>query len=118
MYSIVRPFKKGHIILWYESIASIPAGWQLCNGDNDSPDLSGRFVKAAGSGYSPGEHHDQTTHTHTYSGVSHSHDFIEGEAVAFGAGFAGYTAGAGASGATGEASSEPVNWTLCYIMKL
>ena len=41
---------KGSIILWSGSINSIPNGWVLCNGNNGSPDLSGKFVLGAGNG--------------------------------------------------------------------
>jgi microcystin-dependent protein len=37
----------GGIILWSGSIATIPTGWQLCNGTNATPDLRDRFVICA-----------------------------------------------------------------------
>lgn len=41
---------KGAILLWSGSPAAIPSGWALCNGNNNTPDLRGRFVV----GYDPG----------------------------------------------------------------
>ena len=35
---------KGVIWLWSGSIDNIPEGWALCNGENNTPDLRGRFV--------------------------------------------------------------------------
>lgn len=35
---------KGAIIIWSGTIASIPAGWGLCDGTQGTPDLQGRFV--------------------------------------------------------------------------
>lgn len=35
---------KGVIVMWYGSAADVPAGWVLCDGQNGSPDLRGRFV--------------------------------------------------------------------------
>jgi len=35
---------RGLIIMWYGSIASIPAGWTLCNGMNGAPNLKDMFV--------------------------------------------------------------------------
>lgn len=35
---------KGVIWLWSGSIENIPEGWALCNGENGTPDLRGRFV--------------------------------------------------------------------------
>jgi hypothetical protein len=35
---------KGIIWLWSGSIENIPDGWALCNGENGTPDLRGKFV--------------------------------------------------------------------------
>jgi len=42
----------GGIIMWSGSIASIPTGWALCDGNNGTPNLTDRFVVGAGSNYS------------------------------------------------------------------
>lgn len=34
----------GGIIIWSGSVYDIPDGWVLCNGENNTPNLSGRFV--------------------------------------------------------------------------
>ncbi|MCS7019132.1 MAG: hypothetical protein RMJ87_05950 [Cytophagales bacterium] len=44
----------GGIIMWSGSIATIPAGWALCDGNNGTPDLRDRFIVGAGSSYVPG----------------------------------------------------------------
>ena len=44
----------GSIVMWSGSTSSIPSGWQICNGANNTPDLRGRFVVGAGSNYSIG----------------------------------------------------------------
>lgn len=38
---------KRVILLWSGSIATIPAGWALCNGSNGTPDLRNKFVIGA-----------------------------------------------------------------------
>ena len=38
---------KGSIIMWSGTIASIPVGWQLCDGTNGTPDLRDKFVVGA-----------------------------------------------------------------------
>lgn len=43
----------GCIVLWAGSVLAIPAGWQLCDGTNGTPNLTDRFVVGAGSSYSP-----------------------------------------------------------------
>ncbi len=37
----------GSIVIWPGTVASIPAGWQLCDGTNGTPDLRDRFVVGA-----------------------------------------------------------------------
>jgi microcystin-dependent protein len=37
-------FPKGMIMLWRGDISTIPEGWVLCDGTNDTPDLRARFV--------------------------------------------------------------------------
>lgn len=39
----------GGIILWSGTIASVPAGWQVCDGTNGTPNLQGLFVVGAGA---------------------------------------------------------------------
>ena len=85
----------GVIMLWSGSIASIPAGWALCNGANGTPNLQDRFVIGAGSGYAVGatggskdaivvsHTHTQAVHSHTFTtdaGGVHSHTASTGSA--------------------------------------
>jgi hypothetical protein len=37
----------GVIVMWSGSIATIPTGWALCDGTNDTPDLRDRFIIGA-----------------------------------------------------------------------
>jgi microcystin-dependent protein len=73
----------GAIMMWSGSIASIPAGWALCNGANNTPDLRSRFIVAAGSAYAVGATGglDQVTlgptqvpnHSHGITDPGHTH---------------------------------------------
>ena len=45
---------SGIIAMWSGSDASIPSGWNLCNGSNGTPDLRDRFIVGSGSSYSTG----------------------------------------------------------------
>ena len=76
----------GCILLWSGSIGSIPAGWQLCNGTNGTPDLRDKFIVGAGSTYAV----DGTggsanaivvSHTHTATTAitdpGHAHDLMD-----------------------------------------
>jgi hypothetical protein len=44
----------GLICLWHGEVSTIPTGWQLCDGANDTPDLRDKFVVGGGGGYTPG----------------------------------------------------------------
>lgn len=46
---------KGIITMWSGSENSIPNGWALCNGENETPDLTNRFIVGAGGEYSVGD---------------------------------------------------------------
>ena len=74
----------GLISLWSGSIASIPAGWALCNGTSGTPDLRDRFVVGAGSTYAvnaTGGSANAIVVSHTHTGTTgnqsadHSHTF-------------------------------------------
>lgn len=39
----------GVICMWSGAITSIPSGWYLCDGNNSTPDLRGKFIIGAGS---------------------------------------------------------------------
>ena len=72
----------GVILLWSGSIASIPSGWNLCDGTNGTPDLRNRFVVAAGDTYAVGatggadsvtlDASQMPAHTHTLSGSTNT----------------------------------------------
>ncbi len=73
----------GIIVKWSGSIATIPAGWALCNGSNGTPDLRGKFIIGAGGAYNPaatgGSATKDISHTHTQGNTgnenSHNHPF-------------------------------------------
>jgi microcystin-dependent protein len=50
----VSALPNNTIAFWSGSIASIPAGWQLCDGTNGTPDLRNKFLVGAGNSYSIG----------------------------------------------------------------
>lgn len=77
----------GGIAAWLGSLADIPIGWMKCDGSNGTPDLRGRFVKAASvaadvgtRGGSKGHGHmNPTSHTHS---ASHTHSISTGASSA------------------------------------
>lgn len=76
---------KGMIIEWYGSIASIPSGFALCDGNNGTPDLRNRMVIGAGDTYAVGASGGTLTHTHTVNQPGHSHNLDAGDVVGAGA---------------------------------
>jgi len=109
---------SGGIILWSGSVASIPSGWFLCDGNNSTPDLRDRFVVGAGSSYAVGATGGASSvtlstsqipsHTHTFSGTTshvgdHTHSIPDGSGVdgasALEAGLVTGTVQSGAAGA-------------------
>jgi len=95
---------SGVILMWSGSVATIPAGWVLCDGNNSTPDLRNRFIVGSGTGSSyavgatggsdsvtlsttqiPGHTHTfsattgnmsaNATHTHTINDPGHSHTY-------------------------------------------
>jgi hypothetical protein len=137
-------FPSGGIILWNGSVASIPAGWYLCNGSNGTPDLRNRFVVGAGSTYAvaaTGGSADAIVVSHSHSASSnvsdpgHNHtvgiqtktlDQNAGGSSLAGAGttttssaYTGISVSTSISstGASGTNANLPPYYALCYIMK-
>lgn len=64
----------GIIIIWTGTLATIPAGWALCDGGGTTPDLRQRFLRGVNTGATdPGTTGGATTHGHTEGSDSHSH---------------------------------------------
>jgi hypothetical protein len=67
---------SGCIIMWAGTIANIPTGFVICDGNNGTPNLLGRFVEGvATAATNPGTTGGSTSkttagHTHTLSGSS------------------------------------------------
>jgi len=118
MRACTQPFKKGMIISWSGSVATIPGGWALCNGDNGTPDLRDRFVVGVGTTYNPDDSGGAATHTHTFTGDGHYHSLPEGQFVNAIGGTSSITTTDAASGTTDADSNLPPYYGLAYIMKL
>lgn len=80
MGALAARLPRGIISIWYGTVATIPAGWVLCNGSNGTPDLRNRFVygatESSTTGVTGGAASTYLTtthlpsHTHTTSGLS------------------------------------------------
>jgi microcystin-dependent protein len=129
----------GGIILWSGSVASIPAGWLLCNGAYSTPNLADRFIIGAGNTYAPdaaGGSTDSITVAHTHTATStdagHAHTLGQVNAVpqagplATATGAGGATTGTSvaiittiiaSTGVSGVNANMPPYYALCYIIK-
>jgi microcystin-dependent protein len=127
----------GVIAMWSGSAASIPSGWTICDGNNSTPDLTGRFVihadadaggtydvDATGGSTTSGAHtlltaempsHNHSYYQRGYSGTAPaggSHDFSDDTVL-----YSGGTGSTGGGGAHSHAATLPPYYALCYIMK-
>lgn len=57
-------YPPGLILFWSGTLASIPSGWVLCDGNNGSPNLRSKFAKGAAVSANPGATGGSITHTH------------------------------------------------------
>lgn len=123
---ITRCVPPGTVCMWSGSIASIPAGWALCNGSNGTPDLRDRFIVGAGAGYAVGATGGEATHTLTVDEMprhNHTISSLGGGGTGGGAGlncvenptYFGNTCPAG-GGQPHE--NRPPYYALAYIMRL
>lgn len=62
----------GIIVMWSGSIASVPAGWHLCDGSSGTPDLRDRFVVGAGSTYAVANTGGAVDHDHAITVEGHA----------------------------------------------
>ena len=119
----VESFVTGMIIAWYGSIANIPSGFVLCDGNNNTPDLRDRFIIGAGNNYAV----DATGGSKDAVLVSHFHTTLNfvgrsnyAEPRNFGVGTDGNLNSTGNTDTKGESGTDknlPPYHALCYIMK-
>ena len=62
------------IIMWSGTLATIPTGWALCDGNNGTPNLIDRFILSVDTGEDPGLTGGTTTHSHSVSSHTHQVD--------------------------------------------
>ena len=122
-------FVTGMIIMWNSTVASIPTGWVLCDGNNSTPDLRNRFVVGAGTGgnYSPGDTGGADSVTLTLNQIpAHTHTW-DRQDVSINNGYRPWpannndcsrsTQNTGSAGGGQSHENRPPYYALCYIMK-
>ena len=108
----------GIIVIWSGSIANIPAGWVICDGNNGTPDLRDKFVIGAGGSLNPNDTGGSATHDHDFTGNGHTHTFPGGSGLSGGAVFSNTTAPTAVTGTTDSESNLPPFYALAFIMHI
>lgn len=122
----------GVIVMWSGSIASIPAGWALCDGQSGRPNLQGLFIAGAGnvspaaSGglglLNPGVTGGSNTHSHTVSATGTtagpSATSIGDSTAVTTFASAGHTHTVSVSGTAASGSNAPKYYALAFIIKV
>lgn len=71
-----------YAILAYSGTAeTIPSGWAICDGQNGTPDLRGRFILGASDDYTVGDTGGSDTHTLTVDELPTHHHSVAGVTV-------------------------------------
>ncbi|MGK3963620.1 hypothetical protein WMF38_05525 [Sorangium sp. So ce118] len=128
----------GTIVMWSGAAATVPDGWALCDGNNNTPDLRDRFIVGAGNAaYPVGAKGGEATHVLTIDEMpSHYHTALAGMGKDD-QNFGGNTASSGeripfamsdtpnayeektrATGGSKAHENRPPYYALFYIMKL
>lgn len=92
----------GSIIMWYKATSLRPVGWEVCDGNNGTPDLRGKFVIGAsvdGDKVPVGN----ATHDHTNSVAQAANNHIHDITGALAGGASGAKVGVSGTGKTGDA---------------
>ena len=126
----IESFVTGMIILWSGAADAIPSGFVLCDGNNSTPNLSGRFVvgyDASNSDYDVNDTGGSESATLTVNQIpAHTHNInlavraFYQEPRNFGVGTDGSANNSEDTGSTGGGQSHenrPPFYALCYIMK-
>ena len=128
----IEAFVTGMIILWSGAADAIPTGFVLCDGNNSTPNLSGRFVvgySASNGDYDvddtggaesvsltlsqiPSHTHSYVGHTYPGSGPEQNQSGGPEDRTSFNV---NKTTGSAGSGSSHE--NRPPYYALCYIMK-
>jgi len=112
----------GGIIAWGGAIVDIPAGYQLCDGTNGTPDMLNKFQIGAGQIYNPGDSGGASAHSHPFTGDGHQHGPGGTKNVMAGIDATVWenlsSGSADATGDTDNASSLPPYYALAYIQRM
>lgn len=108
---------SGMILLWSGAIVDIPAGFVLCDGNNDTPDLRNRFIPGAGDTYAVDDTGGNINHNHDGTTDGHTHWLANGPHLIDVSGFSKLLDNATDTFTSDNQDGRPPYYALCYIMK-
>lgn len=135
--NLIPIIPSGIIMIWSGNSSNIPEGWVLCDDDNGTPNLSDKFVIAAGTNYPIGSTGGETEvtleltqippHNHSIgteeTDADYAYEYDKYKAI--GISSTGNTTGTKYwsaetlnSGGGESHNNMPPYYSLCYIMKL
>lgn len=96
---------SGVIAMWHGTIANIPTGWVICDGNNSTPNLLAKFVQGvATAATNPGATGGNVQHSHT---IDYDANFVAG----------GEWLVRGVKTPTDSADGRPPYYDIAFIMK-
>lgn len=114
-FGVPLPVPAGAIVAWTGTIADIPADWALCDGQNGTPNLSGRFIRSTGDSHALGDMGGGGVSGSTSTDGSHTGSYnAAGNRNSGGDQYGRYADGAHSHGLAGTVD-EPLHYTLAYI---
>lgn len=114
---MTRSPPAGTICAFAGAIVDIPSGWELCDGNNGTPDLQDFFIIAAGDFYPPDFSDATLLHNHDIFGDGHTHNLPAGNNIAAGTDLENISTSTAIAGTTDNAAVDPPYYALAFIMK-
>ena len=120
-------FSIGMIMMWSGSIVNIPIGWDLCDGQNGTPDLRDRFIVGAGNTHAVGATGGANSVTltvaqmpaHTHTVTTNAGQYQQNEGGDAGGGRQGLQTSTTSSNGGNEAhENRPPFYALAFIIKV
>lgn len=106
------------IVSWQGSIATIPDGWALCDGNEGRPNLRNKFVIGASPTKAPLSTGGSGSHIHSFTGDGHRHDYRGGTDDNIGFGYREVSQFSNATGTFPPEAHEPPYYSLAFIVKV
>ena len=107
----------GIIVMWNGTKSTVPAGWAMCDGTNNTPDLRDKFIVGSGKLYSTSDTGGYTTTSFTLATNNippHHHNYSYYDVISVNQNFASNFASSRDSGLLGGLQP-PIPTTTCDV---